>query len=753
MSRTEFLAVCVLLGAFTGCGSDQPGNKSQTVRVEPENPGNSQAGKPQTSNNQQPGQTETNSPVPAKPNPKSSLPARPEPISPKTEVASVDRPAEELELLHKIAMEPAAKEPRLAYAEWLDTRDAPRAEVIRLRVKFEGLERDDPQRKELQTRINELVEQHREAWTKLVAALLGEKGWADVDAGYVTGLECADVTDAKLACLTAVPTLQHLTLNSGRITKEGAAKIAALPNPRVISLYDNVQLSEDALDAFHDLAPWAQFECYCEGVDRKALNAVDERRMERFDGLPGPKQRQAACRFLQAVSYRPIPDGPIKIAELSQVGINDAQMRFFRALPEVEEIYISEAYDLTSKGLESLKHLKNLKRLELWDTQVESLVPIMHHTSLQILNAYPEFDTTMGDAGLGSLENLVNLEEMYLSDEGISDETLKRITSLKKLRKLDLTLGGGIRNESNLSALSGLVELEQLSLHGGKYGDAGLAHFANLKNLVMLNTRVDRGKGEGLKHLAGLPELRYLYLSGDAITDAGIRHLAPLTGLRTFMAQGSTITPAGATWLAEKLPRVTIILDEAVVKSPRETFKMKRRGLQDVASVLLPEDWMDDSRSYGDSLWVGEDGWEKIGGWSGGKVGPASIHLYVEDAKANETPEEAVMAIVKNNNHLNPVIIERNVVSFGGQKGAATCIYRNDHGQSLVCAGQVGDKMVSFWCEAPPARFEEFRPLFFYVARSARLSTDVKQHESEDVEVATKELARQAKSQDSPGDE
>jgi len=199
--------------------------------------------------------------------------------------------------------------------------------------------------------------------------------------------------------------------------------------------------------------------------------------------------------------------------------------------------------------------------------------------------------------------------------------------------------------------------------------------------------------------------------------------LHKLTKLRTLEAQhdfGQTesyLTVEGARALAAVLPEVTIILQGAVVKSPRAQHTFQRRAAGGFASALIPAYWTEKPGSER-SLHFVEDGWEGVHSWSGGVVGRGEFRLYVSDAEPKHTAEAALKAHRNANSHANPRVLERDVVKLSGGGDTASCVYRNDFGQYLVCAAVRDGKCLTLSCEAPKARFAEFRPLFEYVARS-----------------------------------
>jgi hypothetical protein len=224
-------------------------------------------------------------------------------------------------------------------------------------------------------------------------------------------------------------------------------------------------------------------------------------------------------------------------------------------------------------------------------------------------------------------------------------------------------------------------------------------------------------------------------LSGPAVTDSGIRHLAPLRHLRTLMAQPSSITEAGAQALAGRLPAVTIITLDHVVKSPCESITFRRRRAGEWASALVPEDWRTDEDA--ESIGAREDGWELVA-IRRGRVGPAKILLYPREEEKPPTAEAELRKHLRPDHH-HPRILEEGVVAWPGWE-IASCVYANDRGQHLTYVAVRGNRVVVLDCEAPAARFESFRPLFLFVARSVRLGDAAREGADERTEIPTSEL-------------
>jgi uncharacterized protein (TIGR02996 family) len=624
----------------------------------------------------------------------------------------------------------------LALADWFEKDDKPRAKLVHLQLELSPLMYDNPRFRPLQKEIGDLISEHRERWMKRLGSLAG-RAKVEFEVGLIDSIGLDDAKDGDLAEIEKIPEVRVLRLQSPRLSAAGYQRLARLPNLDSLTIEGNTSLPKEGLAQLDKLPPWAVVHIYTTDEDRAAARAMNARRASKFKDLSANEKHSAGVRFLGAIGDgRPIYGKPHTGAQLSQAGVDDTHMPFVAAVSELEGVYISES-DVTTKGIAQLASLKELKSLGLYQTKVTSIAALAGLTKLETLGIFPEFDIKMGDTGLEGVQNFINLQDLYLNDNSISDATVKRLTSLTKMKKLDLTLGD-IKDENCIAAFSGMTDLKSLALHGGNISDGALRHLAGLKKMNSLSIKVSRGSGAGFQHLSGLDSLQYLYVHGKGVTDESMQKLHGLKKLELIMAQGSAVTANGAKKLAASLPHVTIILDESVVKTPRESYTFIRRKLNGKVSILVPKDWISNGRESEDSIYALEDGWQKVGSWSGRVVGPAEIRLYADEG--SKSAKEAMMASVNNNAHLHPKVLKNDVISIEGSKDVASCIYRNDHGEYMVCAAKVGEQFIVLDCTAPPARFSDFAKLFSYVAKSIRISDDVTKHAQESVEVRTDTL-------------
>jgi len=150
--------------------------------------------------------------------------------------------------------------------------------------------------------------------------------------------------------------------------------------------------------------------------------------------------------------------------------------------------------------------------------------------------AYLPAEWSGGDEGLAYLDDLYNLNELYLVQADISDEGLRDIGQLK--------------------------DLESLHLVATKASNSGIAHLQSLSKLTYcrLQSTPDAGKlGDvALEHLDSLPRLIVLALVGRGFTDAGLTHLQNRRTVRELLLHGTSITPAGIAALKKRKPWLRI---------------------------------------------------------------------------------------------------------------------------------------------------------------------------------------------------
>lgn len=137
-------------------------------------------------------------------------------------------------------------------------------------------------------------------------------------------------------------------------------------------------------------------------------------------------------------------------------------------------------------------------------------------------------ETAVGDAGIGKIANLENLEWLNLFRTKVTDKAL--------------------------SSLSGLPSLQHLPIGETAITDRGMADIFGITTLQYLGLRGNRITDRGISGIGKLVNLKGLHLGQTLITDQGIVHLHQLKKLERLWLLDTPVTAAAITPLMEKLP-------------------------------------------------------------------------------------------------------------------------------------------------------------------------------------------------------
>jgi len=146
------------------------------------------------------------------------------------------------------------------------------------------------------------------------------------------------------------------------------------------------------------------------------------------------------------------------------------------------------------------------------------------------------------DVGLEHVAGMSNLEYLSLPfpypgvGEPITDEDLRHLTRLKKLRVLKIPRANV--SSEGLAHLAEIASLEKLVLRGTSIGDAELRVLARLPRLASLDICSTAVTDQGLHVLKDFPSLRRLHLIAPNITPDGLAELTALPRLEMLELDG-----------------------------------------------------------------------------------------------------------------------------------------------------------------------------------------------------------------------
>ena len=268
---------------------------------------------------------------------------------------------------------------------------------------------------------------------------------------------------------------------------------------------------------------------------------------------PEPPQLHATKGELEkrGAVFRPV--GLYAVIRPDFLGLSDKEKSDLRVLHVKYSHVVLETWKGEREDWKYLRDLPNLKEIvwggrhfhDGWCKEIETF------TQLEGLF----FHGKLTDRGLAVVEKLPNLVALSLLDTNITDDGLRHLKNLKKLRWLSLN---GCRNvtDKGLVHLKGLTNLEDLNLEMTKTTSKGMAHLKGLTKLkrIRLSDYADQAFAElgkpkpkevGLKQFANLTELRRIDGSSRVVSDDDLKSLARLTKLEILNLRSTDISDEG----------------------------------------------------------------------------------------------------------------------------------------------------------------------------------------------------------------
>lgn len=165
------------------------------------------------------------------------------------------------------------------------------------------------------------------------------------------------------------------------------------------------------------------------------------------------------------------------------------------------------------------------------------LLPIEDNVVQEVLNLRYVYmidfaETPVRNADLEQCQQMINIEDVGLSNTQIGDSGLKHLSRIPRLTRICLD---GTRVTDN--------------------GVASLIRLPNLKSLILNRTEVT---DEGMKDIGRLTSLRELYLDNTSITDQGLAELHTLSNLAQLHLSETQTTPEGRENFRKALPKCRI---------------------------------------------------------------------------------------------------------------------------------------------------------------------------------------------------
>ena len=228
-------------------------------------------------------------------------------------------------------------------------------------------------------------------------------------------------------------------------------------------------------------------------------------------------------------------------------------------VPEGCQILAIDLGGQTSFGdrdLERIVHLKQLKRLGLYDTSVTDSgmrivgsIPSLEHVDVSIMSSLTE-------KGFRFLAPLPNLRILRYVRADITPEKLLAIGKLTSLTSLGLK----VRDvpETSFQPLSSLRDLQELTFEESSLDGSFITYFLECKNLRHLAITSDRLEADKLKPVSQLKNLDYLSITHSNIDRTFLPHIKDLKNLESIVFVRSTVEDDDAEFF-QSFPKLRLL--------------------------------------------------------------------------------------------------------------------------------------------------------------------------------------------------
>jgi hypothetical protein len=220
--------------------------------------------------------------------------------------------------------------------------------------------------------------------------------------------------------------------------------------------------------------------------------------------------------------------------------LSDDGLLHLARMPQLQNLNLSEypGGKLTDRGLEVLRHLPNLRTLEMtWQRGITDAGV----ANLKSCDQLERVDLMGSPTGDGAIEALQGKPKLHYFSSGrlVTDAGLRLLHNFPMLKKWHL-------GENRLGAKEPTEHGAHL-LIDGPFTNQGLAHLAGLEGVFDLDLfwHVTGITSDGFAHLAYLPNLRSLGADGKLSDNEAMRHIAALPRLRKLRVQETIATDDG----------------------------------------------------------------------------------------------------------------------------------------------------------------------------------------------------------------
>jgi uncharacterized protein (TIGR02996 family) len=385
---------------------------------------------------------------------------------------------------------------RLVLADWLQERDDPRGELVRVQVRLHALPATAHDEYDKLFKYHQRwMKKHQRTWDAETGNFIWHFGPHNRGLPLVGHYSDSDHfwIDPRKVSEWLVPEFEDIHDPFARLHEP---PFAGSPMPVGIILDTGMGVPEDVLELLTDV--------------------------ENLRGLAMPDGEINPTLFPQLARLTGLHH-----LELGETPLSDAQVKQLAPLKELRALR-AEYSDITNTGARALRKFEHLRELALSCSRVDS-------------------------PGVRAIAENTGIEVLDLT--GVEDDDLDALRGLSRVRDLRLPAcqitGTGIEN---------FPLLTELRLRHAQVTDAGMACLAGLPRLQFLDICNTEITGETLKHLSGAKWLEYLYAANTAIRDEHLPALHGLKHLHTISLVETQVTKKGAARLRAALPKAEVIV-------------------------------------------------------------------------------------------------------------------------------------------------------------------------------------------------
>jgi hypothetical protein len=307
--------------------------------------------------------------------------------------------------------------------------------------------------------------------------------------------------------------------------------------------------------------------------------------MGRIDTLPRPNARMSmsekksptaieVVRMLESLNVMIYCNDPEKLDTLSlrDIKLTPRLIQSLEKLPSLKRLGF-QGSGITDENLEQLSHVIDLEWLDLRSCKNITDKGMSYVSRMRNLKKLELYDTQLGDQSLEILSKLANLQELNIHSTQITDDGLRFLRGFTELVSLDLG-GSSPVTDDGLKYLEPLRKLEWLQLSESQFSDYAFVHLRHLTQLDHLFIGWSTITGLGFKHLSKLSRLESLFAAESQFTDEGLRYLAPFKRLKDLNLCSTKVTDKGLKYLKGLSKLKTLSLDGTrVTKEAKSKLK------------------------------------------------------------------------------------------------------------------------------------------------------------------------------------